>query len=528
MSKGSKQRLRALAMLELLAFARQERSWYLELLAVAAMVGMANTPGLAIAFVTTFLMRGPDISGAPGIRSRLTEFILSRAVYRHELFVAHVLPLILAAPVIALAALAPPYWFPRSVTSLPFSTPVPNLAVALAYFSLLFMACAFLAIVDAVTDAGDTPRLTFSGSAFVSLALGLGANGLWTFALRYCSLLILGAIALLIALTIALGCHTLLEYVRMEPGVSSKPATPSTWEEPEELHLPESKGVQSAAKTTASIVAGVTELHRVRYTRPLLWLELRAMRYGSFSLIFALLFCALLGHDIARGHAFLLLTAFLFTGLIFQDRGPYPFPAELLLTLPVPRQLLFRTKTLSNLVITSALIAAFTALFSIKAPTQLPIALMHAHAKLLPATLAPQTELHGRSDRENAGMLAVPKRTYGNYVVSNSTTAYLAAAGCMLVLCYLWIWWLFRFGQAPFSGREQPTRAAHPKPHNLARSLPCLVALVGIPCCGGAIFSLIFVLTYRSPASVIAATAILCATLLWMAERRFANLEIRT
>jgi hypothetical protein len=509
----------------LAAFRAQKRMLLLGAIGAVLIIAFGLSEDWRLGIPPSFVMVWAGLlcgSGPVGRVHFANEFLLSRAVYRHEVFSASALVAFVNAILIASAMLVFPTWTASRGSYLMLDVHPPALALTswILIFAISWSVIVLLQVKMDYHEYLDSAVVVFGTMCCVI------AGGLAT-AFKDVGVLDLEASAtgsvviflILSAIAFKMVKWAFDTYCYTDPGawtVSGGRATPL----PPRRLAQDVQRPKHAAGTRASILPAKSRPDKVRYLKPLIWLEFSHWARQPALWFWAMWLVA--SFTILTQFSILFVVCFILQFQFIPDPSPYkhPFPREFVFSIALPKHLHFRTKT-ASFILLIGFVAGFAALLSWVSQSESTLLLTNRAAETIGAE--PSAEGLDWDDRMLGGFLLVPRSLYGNYTVSGPSITSGVANGCLAVLYYSLAWLLW----GPFVMSQRFKRQARIRKQRgfIRNGWGLYVMIVAFLFFGGPLVAWAFVLAYTHPLCLILGTAAVCLLLLRLAERQFVNCE---
>ena len=506
-----KTRFRTLFAMELLGYRRQGYFWGL----LAAIAMSWASPALAVAVAGTamgfiaFSFCEPEQSDPV-----FADFLLTRAVRRREVFAAKAVLSAAVGLAVVTCALVWKDWLP----CVDHEFQVENASLAFPYFYLLFMLCWSLCAFAMVTFGATSLTI---GIAFVPLVLLGGLFGaLW---IGTCDTDRVSAMAITLyvcvgSFAVGLFIAALSAFLGMESGPPEEDRTEDDWPL---VHL---TGPAPITPTTTGEKRATVTSHKARPDEVLYFRSLMRVEFRHLTTVpqtgLALLYLVLGALMESARLSFVMVFAVLLQSATLTNLSV----RELLFTLPVSRRLHFRTKTAVGFLILVPILIVFTLWGSLWTGRSVTVPLTHRAAEAVNARVSSEESHWYRPSPRFPGE---PKETYDYYTVPDGRLAYALARSSIVIAWYA-LSWMGMLGMSTRSLMRQIAKRKNPPPIWISPIGTILIIAVwmGFSYRGGPLMAWTFVIAYKYPVHIIAATVAICALLLRLPERRFANLEV--
>jgi len=446
------------------------------------------------------------------------EFLLSRAVYRREVFSASALIAFVNAILIASAMLVFPTWTTSRGSYLMLDVQPPALAVT-SWILIFAISWSVIVLLQVKTDQHRLVWAVAYGVVMFSCNL-VFMRMMWLrltgdIPLQPSATTSAAIVIALSAIAFILARWAFVTYCYTDPGAWTY-----------------RRGRMSPSPSERRrYTAGVPDrLHPVttRYVRPLMWLQIMSLVRNPFYWCFAIVTAFFVAHSMFYGKVFIPAVggAYLYY-VVFSEfwsdvRSRPGSPTEHLFTLALSRRLWLRIKFATGLLLLVLLIIIFavgSSLTSLSDSEDVSLLLPHGAAEVLQAHQSDET--FDWRDGLSAGLLLVPKRTYAFYTLPSGRPARVLGLTCLVIVLYLITW----LAGAPYMmcGR---VRNAPWKRESFSRSVPILVLWILLCSYLGLLDAWTYALAYTHPVVLLVTTTAICAVLLRLAERQFVNLDV--
>jgi hypothetical protein len=507
-----KTRFRTLVAIELLGYRRQGYFWGL----VAAVAMSWASPALAVAVAGSAMgLIAFSFCQSEQADPVFADFVLTRAVRRREVFAAKAVLSAAVGVVVVTCALVWKDWLP----CVDDEFQVDNASLAFPYFYLVFSLCWSLCAVAMMTFGSTSVPAAVALFLVVTLGGLLGAVWIGT-----CDTDRVSASA--VAVTGFLGCFAVglcIAAVSAFLGMESRPPQEDRSDDDWPIIHPTSPTLvtpTTARETRATVTGHKSRPDEVSYLLPLLRLEFRHLLTVPQMWV-AFMYLALAGLIDEARILFVIGSAVLVSGAtLTTNLSTYEF----LLSLPVSRRLQCRAKIATGLLILTPVLIVFTLWGSLWTGQRVTVPLPHRAAGAVNAEMA-EGEFHWY--HASPRFPGEPGDSYYYYTVPDGRLAYALARSCIVIMWYALSWMPWLAMSRRLSLGETRTREGPARGWISAVGATILVAgFIAFAHWGGPVIAWAFVLAYKYPVPIVAATLAISALLLRLPERRFANLEV--
>lgn len=517
----------------LAAFRAQKRMLLLGAIGAVLIIAFGLSEDWRLGIPPSFVMVWAGLlcgSGPVGRVHFANEFLLSRAVYRHEVFSASALVAFVNAILIASAMLVFPTWTTSRGSYLMLDVHPP--ALALTSWILIFAITWSVTVLLQVKT--DQHVLVWA------VALGVVLFSCNLVSMRMMRLSYTGKIPLVptatasAAIVIALSAIAFISarwafvtYCYTDPGAwTFRRGRATRMSATSCVH--NERVAKGAAKPRFTIAAAGKYPATARYLRPLMWLQIMSLVRNPFYWCFAIVTAFSVALSVFYGTGSIAAVGGLcpycivISGFLSGVHSRHGRPTDHLFTLPLSRRLWLRIKVATGLLLLVLLIITFavgSSLTSLSDSEDVSLLLPHGAAEVLQAHQSDET-FHW-THVPSAGLLLVPKSAYGFYTLPSGRPARVLGLTCLIIVSYLIAWLLV----APEMMRGRLRNASGIKEH-LSESVPIVVLMFFWFSYLGLLDGWTYALAYKHPVVLLVTTTAICAVLLRLAERQFVNLEV--